>query len=227
MTKIKICGLKRLEDIEYVNAALPDYAGFVFAGTKRRVTPEQAAELRKGLDAKITAVGVFVDEPVNNIVKLVQNGIIDAVQLHGSENGDYIKELRGALADINTKSCSFCSKQQIGCGAAAPTINIIKAVRAESAENIRDAERLDADFLLLDNGAGGTGEAFDWSVIAEAQPIFKPFFLAGGIGSGNIRRAVDTVKPFGIDMSSSVETDGVKDFEKILEAVRLARKVGR
>lgn len=225
MIKIKICGLKRRQDIEYVNAALPDYAGFVFAGSKRRVSPEQAADLKKELDAGIIAVGVFVDEPVKNIAALVQNGIIDAVQLHGNEDGEYIKELRRACADINIKKRSeVCGRICKGNKPFESDINIIKAVRVESVESIKNADALDADFLLLDNGAGGTGKAFDWSVIAEAQPISKPFFLAGGIGSDNIERAVDMVSPFGVDMSSSVETDGVKDFEKIREAVRLVRQ---
>ncbi len=201
MTRIKICGLKRPTDIDYVNAALPDYAGFVFAGSKRRVSPEQAAALRARLDARITAVGVFVDEPVDNILTLLNQSVIDVVQLHGDEDAEYIGALR--------KACQG--------------LTVIKAVRVDSADRIREACELDADFLLLDNGAGGTGNVFDWSLIKEAEPIAKPFFLAGGIGADNVRAAVEEVNPFGVDMSSGVETDGVKDFDKIRKVVSLLR----
>lgn len=197
--KIKICGLFRLEDIDYVNEALPDYIGFVFAKSRRQVTAEQAEELRKKLDAGIQTVGVFVNAPMEDAVSLLKNGVIDIAQLHGSEDEAYMMRLKS-----ETHS------------------QIIKAIRVERAEDILDAQNSPADFLLLDHGAGGTGEAFDWKLIRECR---KPYFLAGGIHAGNINQAMQTGTPFAIDLSSGVETDGVKDKDKILEIIRRVRNV--
>ena len=197
--KIKICGLFRREDIEYMNEALPDYIGFVFARSRRQVTAEQAERLRKKLDAGIQTVGVFVDAPMEDAVSLLKNGVIDIVQLHGNEDEAYMMRLKA-----QTHS------------------QIIKAIRVERAEDILNAQQCPADFLLLDHGAGGTGEAFDWKLIQECR---KPYFLAGGIHAGNIDQAMESGNPFAIDLSSGVETDGVKDKDKILEIIRRVRNV--
>ncbi|MDR2634393.1 MAG: phosphoribosylanthranilate isomerase [Clostridiales bacterium] len=189
--KIKICGLFRNDDIDYVNAATPDYAGFVFAeASRRRVSFNAAISLRGRLRDGIAPVGVFVNAAVGDIERLYLCGAIALAQLHGDESEDYIKELKAR------------------CG-----ISVIKAVRMESADDIKRAEMLSADFLLLDNGKGGTGQAFDWSLIGN---VGKPYFLAGGIGLHNIADALKiTPAPFALDISGGAETDGVKNAVKI------------
>ncbi|MDA8220830.1 phosphoribosylanthranilate isomerase [Desulfosporosinus sp.] len=203
MTKIKLCGLTRVCDIEAVNEAHPDYVGFVFANSKRRITPQDAFGLKELLDDKIQTVGVFVDETMEQILDICSIGIVDFIQLHGQENATYIERLQKESGKP-----------------------VIKAVRVRSREDIKAAERLNCNYLLLDafsdKSAGGTGETFDWKVVDAVQ---KPFFLAGGLNSGNILQAMSVVKPFGVDISSGVETDGFKDRGKILEIVRLIRSV--
>lgn len=197
MTKIKICGLFRPIDIEYVNEALPDYIGFVFAKSRRQVTGEQAEELKRTLDPAIKVVGVFVDAPIETVESFLKNRVIDAVQLHGVESEEYIRRLR----------------TDTGC-------EIIKAIRVAKEEDVIAAQNCLADYILLDNGAGGTGEAFDWEL---AEKCEKPYFLAGGIHGGNLDKALNAGTPFAIDLSSGVETDGLKDRNKILEIVRRVR----
>ncbi|MCO1603325.1 phosphoribosylanthranilate isomerase [Desulfosporosinus nitroreducens] len=203
MTKIKLCGLSRECDIEAVNEAHPDYVGFVFADSKRRITPQDAFGLKELLDDKIQTVGVFVDETMEQILDICSIGIVDFIQLHGQENATYIERLQKESGKP-----------------------VIKAVRVRSREDIKAAERLNCNYLLLDafsdKSAGGTGETFDWKVVDTVQ---KPFFLAGGLNSRNILQAMSAVKPFGVDISSGVETDGFKDRGKILEIVRLIRSV--
>jgi len=203
MTKIKLCGLTRVCDIEAVNEAHPDYVGFVFANSKRRITPQDAFGLKELLDDKIKTVGVFVDETIEQILDICSIGIVDFIQLHGQENATYIERLRKESGKP-----------------------VIKAVRVRSREDIKVAERLNCNYLLLDafsdKSAGGTGETFDWKVVDAVQ---KPFFLAGGLNNGNILQAMSAVKPFGVDISSGVETDGFKDRGKILEIVRLIRSI--
>lgn len=196
-TRIKICGLSREADIDAVNQAQPEYAGFVFAKSRRQVTPQQAGRLRKRLMPGILPVGVFVNAGMEEIAALVEHGIIEIVQLHGQEDEAYIRTL----------------KEHTGCP-------VVKAVRVDSRA---DAERWlssCADLLLFDHGAGGTGTSFDWGLI---EGIERPFLLAGGLHEGNIREAIQTVHPFGVDVSSGVETDGVKDPQKILSIVRRIR----
>ena len=188
--KIKICGLFNSADIDYVNEALPDYIGFVFAESRRKITPETAREFKKRLDPRIKTVGVFVNADITDITRLYADGVIDIAQLHGSEGSEYIENLKKA------------------CG-----IKVIKAVNAGN-----DYPQ-NADFLLFDNGKGGTGEAFDWKLLPKTQ---KPFFLAGGINLNNIEQAVKQ-GAYCIDLSSGVETDGKKDREKILKIVKTVR----
>ena len=195
--KIKICGLTRLVDVEAVNALKPDYVGFVFAPTsKRRVTPDQAAELKRALDPAIEAVGVFVDETPENVAKLLDDGVIDLAQLHGSEDDVCLQELRR----LTTKP-------------------IIKAFRVRSEQDVLDAEKSPADHILLDAGAG-TGTTFDWSLLRKVR---RPYFLAGGLNLGNIDAALD-LNPYAVDVSSGVETDGLKDQKKMAEFVAAVRK---
>ncbi len=201
--KIKICGLTRPQDIQYVNDALPDFIGFVFAKSKRQVTAEIAEQLRNCLDSSITPVGVFVNEDMDKITTLCKKGIIDIIQLHGDESADYIAALR---QKINNP--------------------IIKAVRVRDSESVRAACSLPCDYLLLDtysgNDYGGTGKAFDWRLISDTA---RPFFLAGGISAENAETAIKNIRPYCLDVSSGVETDSFKDRNKILNIVNLVRSV--
>lgn len=196
-SKIKICGLTRLCDIEAVNEAMPDYVGFVFAESRRRVTPDQAAVLREKLSEDIIPVGVFVDEALEQILAFVNQGLISAIQLHGEEDEGYI-------ATIKAKT----SKP------------IIKAIPVTRIGDVQKWEDTCADYLLLDNKRGGTGEHFDWQHIGRTA---KPFFLAGGLRLSNINAALDIAHPYAVDISSGVETDGFKDKEKITAMVRRVR----
>lgn len=194
MKKIKICGLKRSEDVDYVNTYQPDYVGFVFAGKKRKITYDQAKELKKDLLSSIQVVGVFVNEDISFVEKLVKNDVIDLVQLHGQETNEYIKIL----------------KQKID-------VPIIKAIQIKNDDSFN--VDYDVDYYLFDHGSGGTGESFDWSMLKEVN---KPVFLAGGINFSNIDEALK-MNVYGLDVSSGVETDGFKDREKIKEIVRRVR----
>lgn len=203
MVKVKICGLKTMEDIYMINRLKPDFAGFVFAGKKRRITQETAAEMKKELLPEIQSVGVFVNEEIDHIVSLVQNGVLDHIQLHGDEGESYIRRLK----ERTDKP-------------------IIKAVRVRSREDILQAGKLSCEYLLLDTYKaeeyGGSGESFRWELVPELE---KPFFLAGGLSTGNIAEALKICHPWAVDVSSSVETDGRKDEEKVrkfIEAVRTA-----
>jgi phosphoribosylanthranilate isomerase len=197
LIKVKICGLSRFCDIDAVNREKPEYVGFVFAESRRKVTPQMAFDLRKKLDPDIIPVGVFVNEAPENIVSLVKRGIIDAIQLHGSENEEYIGRLK-ALTDKP----------------------VIRAVAVLNMGDAQKREETPADYLLLDGKDGGKGQSFDWGFIGKLD---KPFFLAGGLCLENIGQALAKVKPFAVDVSSGVETDGFKDPAKIREFIRMVR----
>ena len=202
-------------DIEYANRVKPDLVGFIFANTRRKISAAQAKEFRKALDAEIPAVGVFVNEDISVIVSLVQDGCIDMIQLHGEEDADYIRRLR-----------EICD------------VPVIKAVKVQTVEQIRQAAALPVDYLLLDTYRkgvlGGTGEAFDWELLREAKAaagdtaegaLFgKPYFLAGGLHAGNLREAA-ALGSYGLDVSSGIETDGSKDFTKMVEVMELLRSI--
>lgn len=194
-TKIKICGCKRREDIELVNKFRPDYVGFVFASSPRRVSFEIAKELNGILSKEIQSVGVFVNEPLEQIINLCNHQVIDVIQLHGDETSEYIKILKKEVSQP-----------------------IIKAVRVISKEQIQKFDESPCDFLLLDTyhkrNYGGSGIAFDWSMIPE---LSKPYFLAGGLHLDNVKQAVNECRPYGIDLSSGVEVDGYKNEAKIRE----------
>ena len=206
MKKIKICGLRREEDIAYANECRPDFVGFVFADSKRKVTKSQAKHLKALLHSDIVAVGVFVNEEVTKVAELVKEGIIQMVQLHGEEDNEYIERLRKLVGEIE----------------------IIKAVRVASKEDIRKCQKTAADYLLFDSYSieayGGTGKTFDWSLIKE---IDRPFFLAGGIQAGNLQEAIALDNVYALDVSSAVETDGCKDRKKMLEIVNTIRNLSK
>ena len=202
MTKIKICGLKRAEDISYVNELLPDFAGFVFAKSSRQVDAEKASMLKALLSPGIRAVGVFVNAAPEFIADLYRKKVIDIAQLHGDEDIAYIDSLK--------ERC--------------PKLPLIKAVRVQSAEQISEAEKLPCDFLLLDtwqkDSYGGSGKTFDRSLI---PPLTKPWFLAGGLNAENIAESISQCHPWAVDVSSAVETDEVKDREKIRDFILAVR----
>lgn len=198
--KIKLCGMFRECDIDYANEAQPDYIGFVleFPKSHRSIDKTTAQRLRSRLSPEIKTVGVFVNSPETTCAEYANCGIIDLIQLHGGEDKDYIRRLRELTG--------------------AP---IIKAVKVRSADDIVQAQTLGADFLLLDNGTG-TGQSFDHSLI-DRELIRQPFFLAGGLTPENLRRAALDIQPYCVDLSSGIETDRVKDREKMLAAVRAVR----
>lgn len=206
--KIKICGLRTPADVAAVNAALPEYAGFIFVPMRRRyVAPAQAAILCQQLDPRIRPVGVFVDARVEEVLEVLAHCPLDMVQLHGSEDNDYIAMLRaayrGRFAVENHELC------------------IVKAFRVEGADDIRRAEASAADEILLDHGAGGTGERFDWTLLKYCR---RRFFLAGGLTPDNVENAIRVAQPYAVDASSSLETDGRKDPEKIRRFVAAVRR---
>lgn len=199
--KIKICGLYRDCDIGYANETLPDYAGFVFYPPSHRyVEAEQMKRFRDALSPKIPAVGVFVDEPVERAATYLNEGLIQIAQLHGQEDARYIETLKKL----------------------APGCEIWKAFRIRTPEELKKARTCSADRILLDNGYG-TGRCFDWSLL-EAEPVGRPFLLAGGLSAGNLREAVQRFRPWGVDISSGVETDKKKDLQKMRQVTEIVRR---
>lgn len=198
MIKIKLCGLSRPCDIEAANRLKPEYIGFVFAPNSRRyITPERAAELRALLAPGIQAVGVFVNAPPETVAGLLERGIIDLAQLHGTEDEAYLSRLR----ERTDKP-------------------VIQAFRVRSEEDCLAARKSSADYILLDSGAG-TGKAFDWSLIRE---LGRPYFLAGGLGPENVAASVRRLRPYAVDVSSGIETDGKKDQQKMADFVSAVRR---
>ena len=197
MVKIKICGLKRLEDIEIVNKYRPDYMGFVFADTKRKVSHELARQLKDKLDPEIISVGVFVDAPKEEITELFENGTIEMAQLHGLESEDYIKDLK-AMTDNR--------------------LIVIKAIEMSQDTDLLKYDSSNADYLLLDSGKG-SGKTFDWRLIR--KDLKKDFFLAGGLNKDNVTQAIEEFEPYAVDLSSSLEVNGFKNEDKIKEIMEI------
>ena len=198
--KVKICGLKTLEDIDYINEVLPDFAGFIFAESSRRVSFKLAAKMKSKLNKNIKSIGVFVNEKTENIINAAEEGIIDLIQLHGNEDNNYIKEIGNKLK-----------------------LPVIKAFKADS--NLKyNIENTIADYVLIDscnkNQFGGTGQLFDWGLIPETE---KKIFLAGGLNADNIIRAIKEVNPYCLDINSGVEINGKKDRKKILEVMQIVK----
>ena len=202
MTKIKICGLRRPEDIQAVNQYFPDYTGFVFAPGKRQITPGQAEKLSGMLNPDICPVGVFVNESEDIICRLADSGVIRAIQFHGQETEEQIHRMKNRFPDIP----------------------VIRAVSMKQDHELKRWDASEADYLLLDAGSGGTGHTFDHSLITQAGAIQKPWFLAGGMRADNVREAIQTFHPFGVDCSSGVETEGMKNPVKIRQTIENVRK---
>ena len=219
--KVKMCGISKVETIPAIVDAKPDYMGLVFAPSKRQVTVDQAKilveELHRGYAKKygsdtehdkngtIKTVGVFVNETVENLVTIANEANLDAVQLHGDEDEAFIQSLKERT-----------------------NVEVWKAVQIRSAAAVEKWIDSSADMLLFDayhkDERGGTGEVFDWSSLDAFE---RPFMLAGGIDSTNVARAIRTVRPYGIDISSGIETNGVKDDEKIKAFTKIVNSIGR
>ena len=198
--KIKLCGMSRPEDILAINQAKPDFCGFIvdFPKSHRNVSAQRAQELAQLMEPGIVAVAVVVDMPVEQLASLVNAGVITTVQLHGHEDEEYLAALRSA----------------------APDVFAIQAFRVSCPEDVAKACQSSADMILLDSGQG-SGASFDWSLTATAN---RDFLLAGGLAPGNLAAAIDAVHPWGVDMSSGIETDKVKDPAKIMAAVQEIRR---
>ena len=219
--KVKMCGISKVETIPAVVEAKPDYMGLVFAPSKRQVTVDQAKtlveELHRGYAQKygsdtehdkndtIKTVGVFVNETVDNLITIANEANLDAVQLHGDEDEAFIQSLKERT-----------------------NVEVWKAIQIRSAADVEEWIDSSADMLLFDayhkDERGGTGEVFDWSSLDAFE---RPFMLAGGIDSTNVARAIRTVRPYGIDISSGIETNGVKDDEKIKAFTKIVNSIGR
>ena len=219
--KVKMCGISKVETIPAIVDAKPDYMGLVFAPSKRQVTVDQAKilveELHRGYAKKygsdtehdkngtIKTVGVFVNETVENLVTIANEANLDAVQLHGDEDEAFIQSLKERT-----------------------NVEVWKAIQIRSAADVEKWIDSSADMLLFDayhkDERGGTGEVFDWSSLDAFE---RPFMLAGGIDSTNVARAIRTVRPYGIDISSGIETNGVKDDEKIKAFTKIVNSIGR
>lgn len=204
--KVKFCGMRRAADIEYANEYRPDYVGFILSdGFKRSIDFGTFYELNTYLDKDIKRAGVFVNEPLENILRCAYNENLDVIQLHGDENREYIKKLRE----------NFFGE-------------IWKAVRVKNADDIENADRLGADMLLLDSfvpdSYGGTGVTADLNSIRKAR--FKtPFFIAGGLNCTNVKQIVEDIRPDGVDVSGGIETDGFKNKDKIKKFMEIVRSV--
>ena len=202
IVKIKICGLRRKEDIAIVNETEPDYIGFVFADSKRKVSEETAAELAGMLKPQIRKVGVFVDAPPEQIIRLLRNGVIDLAQLHGAESEAEVGRIKEATGK-----------------------EVIRT-RIVSAVDGMQGFDTEADYLLFDSGKG-SGKVFKWQKLAKHTDVGKPYFLAGGLNPENVTEALAQLRgnlPYAVDVSSGVETDGYKDIRKVREFIEKVRR---
>ncbi len=202
IVKIKICGLRRKEDIAIVNETEPDYIGFVFANSKREVSEETAAELAGLLKPQIRKVGVFVDAPPERVIRLLQTGVIDLAQLHGSESEADVRRIREATGK-----------------------EVIRT-RILNPKDALDSVDTEADYLLFDSGKG-SGKVLNWQELAGETEVTKPYFLAGGLNTENVTQALTQLRenvPYAVDVSSGVETDGYKDVAKVRTFIDKVRR---
>lgn len=199
--EIKICGIRRKEDINIINKYKPDYIGFIFAKTRRYINPSEAGSLAAMLSGDIKTVGVFVNETPEKVNEIADIAGLDIIQLHGDEDSEYIKRLGNRR-------------------------EIWKAIRVRKNDPIIEADG--ADKLLLDkyddSEYGGTGKRFDWNTGIEKR-LGKPLILAGGLDKDNVREGIEIFNPVCVDVSSSVETDGYKDERKIKEFIEAVRRI--
>lgn len=206
--KLKLCGIRRIEDVEMINAARPDYVGFIFyPRSKRYIDPESARILGISLNDGISPVGVFVDESPETVALIAEKARLSAVQLHGSEDEDYIRRLRSLYSG-----------------------EIWKAVRVREADDIRRAEDMSCDMLLLDAFSpdvyGGSGKRINMELLLSSAPC-RPYFLAGGINAGNVAEIASRLRPHGLDISSGFESDGVKNRTMLMDFMENFQRKGR
>jgi len=202
LVKVKICGLRRKEDIEYANELKPDYVGFVFAKSKRQIEVEQALYLISFLDKEIKTVGVFVNEPVENALKIAQTLNLDVLQFHGDETQDYIDNFKN--------------------------FTVWKAIRIKDKEDLEKTKQFKVNSFVFDtltkNEYGGTGKTFNWKVL-KGMELNVPIILAGGLNENNVEEAIKIVDPYAVDVSSGVETEGYKDFKKLKSFIEKVRGI--
>ncbi|MGE7910092.1 phosphoribosylanthranilate isomerase [Lysinibacillus xylanilyticus] len=201
MTKVKICGLKEQQHVQAAVEAGADTIGFVFAPSKRRVTVEQAKQLAKHVPDGVLKIGVFVNPSAEELRTAVEEVPLDYVQYHGEESPEFIRQ-QGYPA--------------------------IKALSVRSAEDVQMAANYDVDYYLFDAPGttfkGGSGHTFDWTLLEMVGIPREKLILAGGLQAENIEEAVSLVSPFMVDVSSGVETDGVKDIVKINTFIQALKK---
>lgn len=228
MTRIKLCGLTRIQDIEIANKLKPEYIGFIFWDrSSRNVSAIQAARLKGKLDPEIKAVGVFVNAPAEQVISYYNVGIIDIAQLHGNENEEYIKKLHDAGLTVIKAFKMKKTGENINLAGNSnietpekPTGNAITETYGKSTDDvITEAVKSSADYIMFDPGKG-EGATFNWQLI---KGIKREFFLAGGLIPENIEKAVETVQPFAVDVSSGIETNGHKDPDKMAAFVKNTR----
>ena len=214
MTKIKLCGIRREIDIEYANKYLPDYIGFVFAKSRRQVSSDDAMQLISNLNPDIKTVGVFVNEQLDKVVQIADQCRLNVVQIHGDETPGYISLLKQKLTLSGFPFHDGCCKYGGNTGEGTA---IWKVIRVRNIESIKEMKCFNADAFILDTytegSFGGAGKSFDWKLAAEASNYGK-IILAGGLNPENIKDAVIAAKPYAVDVSSGVETEGFKDEEK-------------
>ena len=200
-TEIKICGLTRIEDIIAVNRYGADYAGFVFCKkSKRYIDSYKAGELIDLLRSDITTVGVFLDEPLDNVISAARISGVQMIQLHGHESDEYVEYVRRTLERP-----------------------VIKAFKADEEGALERALKSNADYVMIDSGAG-CGRKFDWNIL---KGFNRDYFLAGGLDPESVADAVSLLEPFAVDVSSGVETDGLKDEEKIEKFIKAVKHGGK
>ena len=228
MTRIKLCGLTRIQDIEIANKLKPEYIGFIFWDrSSRNVSAIQAARLKGKLDPEIKAVGVFVNAPAEQVISYHNVGIIDIAQLHGNENEEYIKKLHDAGLTVIKAFKMKKTGENINLAGNGnteipekPTGDVITETSGKSTDDvITEAVKSSADYIMFDPGKG-EGATFNWQLI---KGIKREFFLAGGLTPENIEKAVETVQPFAVDVSSGIETGGHKDPDKMAAFVKSTR----
>lgn len=199
-TELKICGLSRLEDVIAVNRHGADYAGFVFfRKSKRFVDPYKAGELIELLRSDIKSVGVFMDEPLDSVISTARISGVELVQLHGHESEEYVEYVKRTLDRP-----------------------VIRAFKADEEGALEKAMHSSADYILIDSGAG-SGKKFDWSILKDFK---RDYFLAGGLDPDSVGEAIRMLEPFAVDVSSGVETDGIKDEKKIDEFIKAVKYGG-
>ncbi len=200
-TELKICGLSRMEDVIAVNRHGADYAGFVFfKKSKRYIDPYKAGELIEFLRSDIKSVGVFMDEPLDSVISTARISGVEMIQLHGHESEEYVEYVKRTLERP-----------------------VIKAFKADEEGALEKALHTTADYVLIDSGAG-TGKKFDWSILKDFK---REYFLAGGLDPDSVGEAISLLEPFAVDVSSGVETDGIKDEKKIESFIKAVKHGGR